>query len=125
MAADQSNRGWFLYNDSFGDQWNKMGAIDAACNAIDGNAPANGSKPDYPKKSRRRQPRTAIFLDPTTFRTKSCIMYTAAAAEALTGASTVAVHVPGETATVTYTFDHLVPDKAPRKSVSRNLADHA
>lgn len=125
MAADQPNRGWFAYVDSLGGNWNKLGQIDAGCNAIDGNAPADGTYPDYPRKSKRRQARTAVFLDATTFRTKSCVMYTAAAAEALTGASTVAVHVPGETATVTYTFDHLIPDKAPRKTQARNLPDHA
>lgn len=125
MPADSPNRQWWTYVDDHGTSWNKMGQIDAGCNAIDGSAAAVGGQPDFPRKSRRYQARAARFIDATTYRTKTCVMYTAAASAALTGTSTVAVHVPGETATVSYTFDGLIPEKTPTKAVSRNLTDHA
>lgn len=125
MAADQPNRQWFTYVDSNGTHWNKMGKLDTACNAIDGSAPAVAGQPDYPRASRRRAPRRAIFLDPTTFRTSQCVIYTDAALAALTGTSTLAVSVPGETAAVTYTLSQKVSDKSPVRANARNLPDHA
>ena len=125
MAADQPNRKWWTYVDDHGTTWNKLGQIDAGCQALDGSAAATAGAQDFPRASRRYRARAARFVDPDTFRTKQCIMYTAAAAAALDGTSTVAVHVPGETATVSYAFDGLIPEKTPIKSTSRNLPDHA
>src|SRR5215475_13041849 len=125
MAADQPNRQWFTYTDLNGQAWNKLGKLDAACNAIDGSTAAVAGQPDYPRASRRRSPRKAIFVDDTTFRTAQCIIYTDAALAALDGTSTLAVHVPGETATVTYTLSQKIPDKAPVRASSRQLPDHA
>lgn len=125
MAADQLNKQWFTYVDLNGQAWNKLGNDDAACHAIDGSAAAVGGQPDYPRATRRRQPREAIFTDPTTFRQKSCIIYTEAALAAITAGATIAVHVPGETATVSYTLSAKRPDKAPVRSTARQLADHA
>jgi len=124
MAADQPNRGFFTYTDSSGTAWNKMGKIDAACNAIDGSTVAVSGQEDYPRSSRRRQPRKAIFTDPTTFRQAGCIIYTDTAFAALTSGSTLAVSVPGETATVTYELSNKIPDKTPIRSTSRHLIDH-
>jgi hypothetical protein len=121
--ADQPNRGFFTYTDSHGTAWNKMGAIDAGCNAIDGSSAAVAGQPDYPRESRRRHARKAIFVDPTTLRQKQCIMYTAAALAALTGASTLAVPIQGAAGTVSYTFARSVDDKAPVNSVSTHKAD--
>lgn len=125
MAADQPNRQFWTYVDGNGVSWNKMGKIDAACNALDGSAAAVSGQPDYPRANRRRQPRRAIFTDPTTFRTAQCVIYTDAAFAALSGASTLAVHVQGETAAVTYDLTQKIPDKAPIRATSRNLPDHA
>ncbi len=53
-------------------------------------------------------------------------MFTPTAYLALTiGTDTVAVHVPGETATVTYTLYKLVGEKRPAITVGRQDADHA
>lgn len=125
MAADQPNRQWFSYHDSNGTVWNKLGKLDAACNAIDGSSAAVSGQPDYPRASRRRAPRRAVFLDPTTFRTAHCVIYTDAALTALSGASTLAVAVPGETGTVTYNLSQKISDKAPVRANARNLPDHA
>lgn len=125
MAANQPNRQWFTYHDSNGQAWNKLGKLDTACNAIDGSAAAVAGQPDYPRASRRRSPRKAVFLDPTTFRTAQCIMYTDAALTALTGTSTLAVSVEGETAAVTYTLSQKVADKSPVRANAKNLPDHA
>lgn len=124
MAADQPNRQFWTYTDSNGQAWNKMGKIDAACNAIDGSTAAVAGQPDYPRATRRRSPRRAIFVDPTTFRTAQCVIYTDAALAALTGTSTLAVAVQGETGTVTYTLAQKISDKAPVRATSRNLPDH-
>lgn|SRR5215831_4660800 len=125
MAADQLNKQWFTYVDGNGLSWNKLGNDDAACHAIDGSAAAVGGQPDYPRKTRTRQPREAIFTDTTTFRQKTCLIYTSAAFNAITTGATIAVHVPGETATVSYTLSAKRPDKAPIRSAARQLIDHA
>lgn len=125
MAADQLNKQWFTYVDSNGTSWNKLGNDDAACHAIDGSAAAVGGQPDYPRGSRRRHVREAVYTDNTTFRNKSCIIYTDAAFTAIAAGATIAVHVPGETATVSYTLSSKVPDKAPVRSAARQLPDHA
>lgn len=124
MAADQPNRGYWTYVDGNGLSWNKLGAIDSACQAVDGSS-ASGANPDYPKASKRRHPRKAVYTDPTTFRTKSCVIYTSAAFDAIAAGDTIAVHVPGETATVTYTLSNKIPDRSPVNATARNLADHA
>jgi len=64
-------------------------------------------------------------VDATTFRTLRITIYTAAAFAALTGASTVNVSVPGETAAVTYTLAEKIPEKQPVARATRQLADHA
>lgn len=125
MPADQPNRGWFTYVDNNGTSWNKQGKIDTACQAIDGSAAAVVGQEDYPAATRRRHARYAVFTDPTTFRQARCIIYTNTAFQALTGSSSLAVHVPGETATVTYNLSNKVAGKDPIVSASRNLADHA
>jgi hypothetical protein len=124
MAADQPNRGWWTYVDTNGQSWNKLGKIDAACNAIDGSTAA-GAFEDYPRATRRRRPRIATFQDPTTFRTCSCVVYTDDAYAAIVAGTSIGVHVPGETATVTYILSNKTPGRDPTAYQARNLADHA
>jgi hypothetical protein len=67
-----------------------------------------------------------VYQDATTFRTKRVIFYTAAAYAAITlGTSTLAVHVPGNTATVSYTARIKVPERKPGVGAARQNADHA
>ena len=91
---------------------------------MDGSAAAGGNPPFIP--SRRHQPRKIVYRDPTTFRTKTLIIYTVAAFAAITvGTSTLAFHVEGNTATVTYTATKKIGEKNPAATPGGNLADHA
>lgn len=125
MAADQRNYQVFTYVDDNGTVWNKRGEEDAAQNAIDGSAALTDGAPMWPHASRRFHTRMAVFFDPTTFRTKRIIVYTAAAYAAITGATTLAVAVPGETGTVTYSLAEKIAEKQPVAHAARQLADHA
>lgn len=123
MAQDSPNRKWWTYVDKHGKTWNKMGKIDAGCNALDGSSAATPGAPNFPAQTRRYAARKAIFQDPATFRTAQCIIYTAAAGAALSGTSTLAVNVPGLATPVTYSFQELTDEKTPIKSISRNLPE--
>jgi hypothetical protein len=125
MAANQRNFQTFTYHDDSGTVWNKRGEQDAAKNALDGSSALTAGAPTWPALSRRYKPREAVFQDPATFRTAKIVIYTTAAAAALTGSSTLAVNVPGETAAVTYGFTGISPEKRPKVAASRQLADHA
>jgi len=125
MAADQKNFGLFSYTDNNGQVWNKRGELDAIRNAVDGST-AFGGHPAWGAESARHKVRKGLYVDSTTFRSKTIILYTPAAAAALTpGTSTLAFHVEGETGTVTYTYAGLIPEVQPKAIASRNLADHA
>lgn len=125
MAANQRNFQVFKYVDDNGTTWNKRGTLDAAQNALDGSTALQAGAPVWPHSTSRYHARYAIFYDPTTFRTVRVIVYTAAAFAAITGATTLAVNVPGETATVTYSLSAKVAEKQPVGKATRQLADHA
>lgn len=125
MAANQPNFQVFSYVDDNAAVWNKRGELDAAVNALDGSTALTAGKAMWPAASRRYHTRYAIFQDPTTFRTKRVIVYTAAAFAALTGASTLNVNVPGNVAAVSYTLIEKVAEKQPVAHSTRQLADHA
>ena len=125
-AAIQPNFNVFTYHDDDGTVWNKRGAQDPACNAIDGNAAftSTAGTPIWDKNTRKFHVRTAVFQDPTTFRTKRCIVYTPAAFTAITTATTISVAVQGQAATVTYNLSEKSPEKKPVAKAPRQLADH-
>jgi hypothetical protein len=125
MAANQRNFQVFSYVDDNGTVWNKRGTLDAAINAIDGSAPLTAGAPVFPSASRRYHTREAVFYDPSTFRTVRFPVYTAAAFAAITGATTLNVNVPGETAAVTYSLAEKIAEKQPVGKTTRQLADHA
>lgn len=127
MAADQPNYQYFTYVDNDGTSWNKRGTNDAACGAIDGHTAftSTAGTPIWDRESRKFRTRKAVFQDPTTFRTKRCIIYTAAAFAAVTSATTITPHVPGEVAPVTYELSQKLDEKKPIAKTSRPLADHA
>lgn len=125
MAAEQKNFGLFTYVDNNGVSWNKRGELDAVRNAVDGST-AFGGHPAWGAESPRHRVRKGVYQDATTFRTKTIILYTAAAAAALTpGTSTLTFKVEGNTAGVVYTYQGLIDEKQPKPGASRNLADHA
>jgi len=125
MAADQLNYNLFTYVDDNGASWNKRGEDNTVLAAVNG-ATAFGAHPTWPSASRRYHVRSIIYQDPTTFRTKRVIFYTAAAFAAITtGTSTLAIHVPGNTAAVTYTARIKVAEKQPGVGAARQDVDHA
>lgn len=124
MAADQRNFQLFTYVDDNGVSWNKRGELDAARNTVDGNA-AFGAHPDWGRETTRHKTRKIIYQDPTTFRTKTVLFYTAAAYAAVALGDIIAFHVEGEVATVNYNAIKKVPERQPAAAGSRQLADHA
>jgi hypothetical protein len=124
MAADQKNFQVFTYVDDNAVSWNKRGEDNAALNAVNGST-TFGGHPTW-EDSRRMRARNIVYRDGTTFRTKRVIFYTAAAYAAITeGSSTLALHVEGETATVTYTAFKKNPERQPSVGAARQLVDHA
>lgn len=124
MAADQKNFQLYTYVDDNGVSWNKRGELDAARNAVDGNA-AFGTNPNWGAETRRHSVRKIIYQDPTTFRTKRVIFYTAAAYAAVALGDIIAFHVEGEVAAVNYSAIKKVPERQPAAAGTRQLADHA
>jgi hypothetical protein len=122
MAANQRNTNMFTYHDKDGVVWNARGEIDAAVNAIDGSAPFTPGAPVW-IDTKRRISRKVIFFDPGTFRTKRVVVFTVAAFAAITGATTLAVNVPGEVAARTYNVSQFIQEKQPVAKASRNLTD--
>jgi hypothetical protein len=123
MAADQKNFQNYLYVDDNTVSWTKRGETDAARNAVDGSAAGTGA-PVW-RNSPRMKTRSVTYQDPTTFRSKQIIVYTAAAFAAIALGSTLAFHVEGESATVNYNAIKKNAEKQPGRGPSRQLADHA
>jgi hypothetical protein len=125
MAADQPNIQLFTYVDDSGTSWNKRGSDGGPAAGVDGHA-AFGAHPNWGRETRRHSVRKIIYQDPTTFRTLTAIFYTAAAWNAVAlGTDTIAVHVPGEVATVAYTATKRVPERSPAAKSARQDVDHA
>jgi len=125
MPADQRN---FAFSDYLSDDTTHYCMkADAAwiANADSGGAACTTGFA-YGRKTSRRKPRTAIYIDSTTFRTVQVPVFTPTAAAALVpGTSTLAVHVPGNTGTVSYTLSRIAPEKRPNLVLTSSKADHA
>lgn len=121
--ADQRNFQNFDYLDDNAVHWTKRGEDEAVRGAVDGHATGTGA-PTW-RNSARMKSRTVTYQDSTTFRTKSVIVYTPTAFAAIALGSTLAFHVEGETATVTYTAIGKNGEKQPKRGAARQLADHA
>lgn len=124
MAADQRNYQLFTYVDDNGVSWNKRGEQETARNTVDGNS-AFGTHPNWGRETRRHRTRKIIYMDATTFRTKSVIFYTAAAYAAVALGDIIAFHVEGEVATVNYNAVKKEPERQPAAAAARQLTDHA
>jgi hypothetical protein len=123
MAAEQKNFQHFLYVDDNGDHWTKRGELDAIRNAVDGSAGQDASPLWVERPSMRV--RKAIYLDGSTGRTKTIIVYTAGAYAALAIGDTLNFKVEGNTGAVTYTLDRKVPEHQGRRGTITGKADHA
>jgi len=124
MAADQPNFNLFTYVDDNAVSWNKRGETDTNRAAVDGNA-AFGSHPNWGRETTRHSVRKIIYQDPTTFRTKRVIFYTAAAYAAVALGDIIAFHIEGNAAAVNYNAIKKVAERLPQAAASRQLADHA
>lgn len=125
MTASQRNYGLFTYVDNAAVSWNVRGEKDPVRNAVDGSA-AFGAHPNWGRETKRHSTRKGVYQDATTFRTKTIILYTAAAQAALTpGTSTLSFFVEGEATAVVYTLARFIPERQPAAAASRNLANHA
>lgn len=80
----------------------------------------------YGRDTTRRHKRAVIHRDATTFRTVKGPVFTPTAYAALSATPVSrSIHVPGETATVTYAQDALIPEKLGRTVITRQDPDHA
>lgn len=124
MAADQRNFDYSQYASDDGTTYClKADANMIATSGLGGTACTG--QPAYGRATTRRSPRKAIYRDPTTFRTLTTPVFTASDYAALTvGTSTVSVHVPGNTAAVTYTLVKKVPERIPSTVIGRQDTDH-
>lgn len=121
--AQQKNFQYYTYVDDNAVTWNKRGELDPARNAVDGSAAFTPGAPVW-RDTRSMRVRRAVFVDATTFRTKSCIVYTPTAFAAITGSTTVSFIVEGNTTGVGYTLAQKLAEVQPVAKASRNLADH-
>lgn len=124
MAVEQKNFSLYKYVDDNAVDWNLRGEKEGVRQAVDGNAAAGGFPPFIP--SSRHQPRYIIYRDPTTFRTKRVIFYTAAAYAAITtGSSTLTFMIEGNATGVVYTAVKKIGEKNPAAAAGGNLVEHA
>ena len=123
MVAVQKNFQNFTYTDDNGVTWTKRGETGDGRQAVDGNAAvaAHPTWIDGPRMTARH----IIYQDPTTFRTKRVIFYTAAAYAAVALGDVIAFMVEGETVAVNYSATKKIAEKQPSRSAARQLADHA
>lgn len=123
MAADQKNFQNYKYVDDNGVSWTKRGETESVRQAVDGNASGAGDPTwiDGPRMTARH----IVYQDPTTFRTKRVIFYTAAAYAAVALGDVIAFPVEGETTAVNYAAVKKVAEKQPSRGAARQLADHA
>ena len=126
MPADQRNFDYSRYASDDGTNYAlKADAAWIAGTALSGSASAAGLVA-YGRATKRRAPRKLIFRDPTTFRTVTEPAFTTAAYDAaIVGTTTYSVHVPGLTATVSYTLVKKQPERIPSTVIGRQDADHA
>jgi hypothetical protein len=113
------NRTYYHYVDEQGINWNVPGDTVWGAAAASGGSAA-GAYPAWGRNTKRRHVRYAVFQDPTSFRTRKMIVYTAAAFTALTSASTLAVQLVGASTPVTYKLIAKIPEKQPLQFTGRH-----
>jgi hypothetical protein len=114
----------FTYVDDSAVSWNKRGEDASPASAVDGHT-AFGVHPNWGRDTPRHSVRRIVYQDPTTFRTKKPIFYTAAAFATVALGDIIAVHIPGNVATVNYAAVKKIGEKQPSAAAARQLPDHA
>lgn len=124
MAVEQRNFSLFTYTDNDAIDWNKRGEKEAVRNAVDGSSAAGANQ--LWRDGARQSSRKIVYQDPTTFRTKTVIFYTAAAFEAITlQSSTLTFVIEGSATGVVYTAVAKVGERKPGARFPRSLPEHA
>jgi hypothetical protein len=125
MPADQRNFGYSDYLSDDGSHYCVKADAAWIADSQSGGATCTTARA-YGRDTSRRHKRAAIFRDVTTFRTVKGPVFTPTAYAALVATpGTRAIHVPGETATVSYTQDSLIAEKLGRTAITRTDPDHA
>jgi hypothetical protein len=121
MAANEKNFQNFKYTDDNAVDWTKRGEDGGAAAAVDGHA-AGAGDPTWINSSRMRV-RKIIYQNATNFRTIDPTFYTPTAYAAVALGDTLAVQVPGDSATHTYVAVKKIAEKQPARGTARQLAD--
>lgn len=125
MPLPQFNFGYGAYDSDDGSSYCLKGDASWQAAGASGSSACAG-EPAYGRATARRAPRRGIFRDPTTFRTQTVPYYTPAAyAAAVVGTDTIAVAVPGQVATVTYTLVKKIGERIPSTVIGQQRPDHA
>jgi hypothetical protein len=124
VPATQRNFNYYTYVSGDATTYNIRAAVEWAANTATGLAARTTGAPRF-ITTRSRQPRKFIYRDPTTFRTFSGPVGTAADWAAASEGDIVAVYVPGLATTVNYELVKKVPEKIPTSIVGRQDPDHA
>lgn len=119
VTTSARNFNYFSYVSDDGTTYNLKGDAVWGAAAASGGAAA-GAHPAYGRASRRRAPRKAIFRDPTSFRTFTGTIYTAAAFTAINiGSTTVTRQLPGASTGVVFTCIKKIAEKIPTTVIGR------
>jgi hypothetical protein len=124
MPAVQPNMDYYTYESDDGTTYNIRASVEWAAIANAGLAARTVGAPRF-IASKSQAARKFIYRDPTTFRTFSGPVGTAAAYLAAALGDTVAVPIQGEATAVNYELVKKVPEKVPTSIAGRPLTDHA
>lgn len=123
MAADQKNFKWYQYIDDSGREWAVRADAAWGDNAASGLAAFDPTNAPFGPESARHRTRKVMYRDPSTFRTYTQKVGTAAAFAA--APATFDVHVPGIVGLITYNLAAKIGEKLQIAQVARNAIDHA
>jgi hypothetical protein len=124
MPGVQLNFDYYTYVSDDGTTYNIRASVDWAANTANGLAARTAGAPRF-ISSKSQEPRKFIYRDPTTFRTITGPVGTAAAYAAAALGDTTTRSVPGLVGAVTYELVKKVPESVPTTIAGRPLADHA
>ena len=101
MAEAERNFAYQTYVDDDGVSWNLRSNTESPAVAVDGSAAGVVGQPIF-VRTKKQQPRTITYQDPTTGRTIRPVFFTAAAYAAVALGDIVAVYVKGLATGVNY-----------------------
>lgn len=124
MPLVQPNFQYFTYESDDGNSYNIRASLEWGAITEHGLAARANDQPRYITSGSKR-PRSVIYKDLTTGRSKKGPVGTAAAYAALSIGDTHDFPVPDQTADVTYTLVAKIGEKVPGSVIQSALPDHA